>query len=243
MRYAQSCLSSASPRSLRGIEMNIDQFTFDGSLLTFLLVFLGGIITSIGPCSVASIPLIMAYVGGGTLTSRGRAFSLAFTFAVGMALTFMLLGIVASLVGGLLGGWSAWYYLLALVCFLIGLHMLGALSLPIPDWFGDLPNRIPLRGMPGALALGLAFGIVSSQCATPVLAVILTSVMASQDGLVYGASLLFIYALGRGMPVVAAGTFAGALRQLRGLGAWTPWIERVSGVVIIAVGLYLLWIA
>lgn len=223
--------------------MITEQFAFDGSLLTYLLVFLGGIVTSIGPCSVASIPLIMAYVGGGTAVSRGRAFGLALSFAVGMALTFMLLGIIAALLGGLMGGWSAWYYLLALVCFLIGLHMFGALQLPIPDWFGDLPNRIHMRGLPGALALGLAFGIVASQCATPVLAVILTSVMARQDGMAYGAALLFIYALGRGMPVVAAGTFAGALRQLRGLGAWTPWIQRVSGVVIMGVGLYLIWIA
>ncbi|PDW04648.1 cytochrome c biogenesis CcdA family protein [Candidatus Viridilinea mediisalina] len=223
--------------------MITEQFAFDGSLLTYLLVFLGGIVTSIGPCSVASIPLIMAYVGGGTAVSRGRAFSLAFTFAVGMAITFMLLGIIAALVGGLLGGWSAWFYLLALVCFLIGLHMVGALRLPMPNWFADLPDRIHVRGLPGALVLGLAFGIVASQCATPVLAVILTSVMLSQDGMAYGAALLFIYALGRGMPVVAAGTFAGALRQLRGMAAWTPWIQRVSGVVIMGVGLYLVWIA
>lgn len=223
--------------------MSFEQIVLDGSLLTYALVFLGGIITSIGPCNLASIPLVMAYVGGGSQIQRGRAFALSLSFAVGLALTFMLLGVVASLLGGLLGGWRGWSYLLAGVCFLIGLHMLGAFSLPIPAWFSDLPTRISLRGLPGALALGLAFGLVASQCATPVLAAILTTVMAHQDGLAYGALLLFVYALGRGVPVVAAGTFAGALRGLHGLGPWSSRIEQASGVVILGVGLYLLWSA
>jgi cytochrome c-type biogenesis protein len=223
--------------------MSFEQIVLDGSLLTYALVFLGGIVTSIGPCNLASIPLVMAYVGGGSQRQRGRVFALSLSFAVGLAITFMLLGVVASLLGGLLGGWRGWPYLLAGVCFLIGLHMLGAFSLPIPAWFSDLPTRIQLCGLPGALALGLAFGLVASQCATPVLAAILTTVMAHQDGLAYGALLLFVYALGRGVPVVVAGTFAGALRGLRGLGPWSSRIEQASGVVILGVGLYLLWSA
>ncbi len=223
--------------------MNLDALLLDGSLLTYALVFLGGIITSIGPCNLASIPLVMAYVGGGVGGSRGRAVALSLSFAVGMALTFTMLGVVASLVGGLLGGWRGWSYLLAGVCVLIGLHLLGALTLPIPAWFSDLPTRIHLRGIPGALALGLAFGLAASPCATPVLAAILTTVMARQDGLAYGALLLFVYALGRGVPVVVAGTFASVLRGLRAVGSWSTRIEQVSGVAMLGVGLYLLWIA
>jgi cytochrome c biogenesis protein CcdA len=36
----------------------------DISLLAFLLVFVGGVVTSIGPCNIATIPLIVGYVGG-----------------------------------------------------------------------------------------------------------------------------------------------------------------------------------
>ncbi|PDV98293.1 cytochrome c biogenesis CcdA family protein [Candidatus Chloroploca asiatica] len=223
--------------------MSLEHLALDGSLFTYVLIFLGGIVTSIGPCNLASIPLVMAYVGGGASVSRRRAFVLALSFAVGMAVTFMLLGVVAALVGGLMGGWRGWYYLLAGICFLIGLQLLGVINLPMPNWFGTLPSRITWRGLPGALALGLAFGLVASQCATPVLAAILTTVMVRPDGLTYGALLLFIYALGRGVPVVAAGTFAGALRQLRDLGSWSIRIEQLSGGVILGVGLYLLWIA
>ncbi len=51
------------------------------------------------------------------------------------------------------------------------------INLPMPIWFGTLPCRITWRGLPGALALGLAFGLVASQCTTPVLAAILTTVV------------------------------------------------------------------
>ena len=75
------------------------------------------------------------------------------------------------------------------------------------------------------------------------LAAILTYVMSKEGALVYGAALLFVYSLGRGVPIVLAGTFAGALKQMQSLGRWSTVIERASGVIIICVGLYFLWIA
>jgi cytochrome c-type biogenesis protein len=155
----------------------------------------------------------------------------------------MLLGISAALIGGLVGAANRWwYYLVAGVCFAIGLQLLGAFSLSLPMWFSGLRERIGLKGVPGALALGLVSGLVASQCATPVLAAVLTYVMA-KGALAYGAALLFVYALGRGVPVVLAGTFTGALKQLQSLGRWSEAIEKASGVMVIVVGLYFLWIA
>ena len=213
------------------------------SLLAFVLVFVGGVVTSLGPCNVATIPLIMGYVGGSSNLSRFRSFSLSLAFAIGLALTFMLLGVFAALIGGLVGAATTWwYYLVAGICFLIGLNMLGVLQINLPLAFGGFRERIGLKGIPGALALGLVSGLVASQCATPVLAAILTYVMA-KGALLYGAGLLFVYALGRGVPVVLAGTFTGALKSFQKLGHWSNVIEKVSGVIVIGVGLYFLWIA
>ena len=213
------------------------------SVFGFVLVFLGGVVTSLGPCNVATIPLIVGYVGGSRDLTRGRAFVLSSTFALGLAITFMMLGVVAALVGGLIGGTSrVWFYVVAAVCVVLGLQMLGVIRVPAPMWFGGLRQRVGRRGAPGALALGLVSGLVASQCATPVLAAILTYVMA-EGALLYGALLLLVYALGRGVPVVLAGTFTGALKRLQGAGRWSGAIERASGVVMIAVGLYFVWIA
>jgi len=225
--------------------VNLDPLVLQtASPLAFVLVFLGGIVTSIGPCNVAMIPLIIGFVGGSGQLGRGRSFSLSLTFTVGLAITFMLLGVVASLVGGLIGGTSrVWYYVVAAVCVVIGLSMLGVFHLPQVSGLARLRERIRLRGVPGALALGLVSGLVASQCATPVLAAILTYVMSKEGALAYGAALLFVYSLGRGVPIVVAGTFAGVLKQLQALGRWSKAIERVSAAIIICVGLYFLWLA
>jgi cytochrome c-type biogenesis protein len=214
------------------------------SFLGYLLVFAGGVLTSIGPCNMAMVPLIIGFVGGAHNLSRIRSFSISLSFTIGLAVTFMLLGIVASLAGGLLGGSTRiWYYLIALVCFVVGLQMLGIFQLSLPSWFGGLREKVQIKGLPGAFLLGLISGLVASQCATPVLAAILTYVLAQKASLIYGALLLFIYALGRGVPIVLAGTFTGVLKGFRSLGRWTEWMEKASGVIILLVGVYFLWIA
>lgn len=213
------------------------------SVWGYLLVFLGGLVTSLGPCNLATIPLIVGYVGGTKDLPRGRSFVLSSAFALGLAFTFMLLGIGAALIGGLFGaGGRWWYYLVAAICFLIGLNLLGVLQISLPTWFGGLRERIGLKGIPGALALGLVSGLVATQCATPVLVAILTYVMA-KGAIVYGATLLFVYAIGRGAPVVLAGTFTGALKRLQSINRWSGLIEKVSGVIILFVGFYFLWTA
>lgn len=224
--------------------MNFDpQILQEVSLVAVLLTFLGGVITSLGPCNIATIPLIMGYVGGSTTRSRWRSFNLSLAFALGLAITFMVLGILASLIGGLIGSnVRVWYYLVAVICFVIGLQMLGVFTIPIPLWLGGLREKVGLKGIPGALGLGLVSGLVASQCATPVMAAILTYVMA-KGALIYGAVLLFVYALGRGIPVVLAGTFTGLLKQMQALGRWSKTMEKISGLIIVAVGLYFLWIA
>jgi len=225
--------------------MNLDPAILTpSSLIGYLLVFFGGVITSIGPCNVAMVPLIIGYVGGSAEIPKRKAFGISLVFALGLAITFMLLGIIASIIGGLMGGSTRiWYYLVALICFLIGLQMIGIFSFNPPYWFANLREKIKTRGLFGALLLGLVSGLVASQCATPVLAVILTYVMAQKESMLYGAVLLLIYALGRGVPIVLAGTFTGALKSMRSFGKWSDYIEKASGVIIIFVGFYFLWIS
>ena len=225
--------------------MNIDPSLLQPtSILGYILVFLGGIVTSIEPCNIAMIPLIMGIVSGTKNSSRLRSFAISSFFALGLAVTFTAMGVVAALVGGLIGGNSRiWYYLVAFVCFIIGFQMFGLIHLSFPSSFGNIRERIQRKGIPGALLLGLVSGLVSSQCATPVLGAILTYVMAQQSGLLYGAILLFVYALGRGIPIILAGTFTGFLKTFRAFGRWAGIVEKVGGVIMISVVIYFLWIA
>ena len=212
------------------------------SVLAYVLVFLGGVVTSIGPCNVAMIPLLIGFVAGKRDVTRTQGFALSLAFTFGLAVTFTLMGVAAAVVGSLFGGGGVWYYLVAVVCLLIGLHLLGVFELPVPEFFVRERERVARKGVAGAFLLGLVSGLVSSQCATPVLVAILTLVM-SKGAVAYGATLLFVYALGRGVPILAAGTFAGVIRALPAFARWGAHLQQGAGVVVIAVGLYFLWIA
>ncbi|MHB0857858.1 MAG: cytochrome c biogenesis CcdA family protein [Anaerolineae bacterium] len=213
------------------------------SLWAYLVVFAAGIVTSIGPCNIAVIPLVIAYVGGQKHVGRGRGLALSTLFALGQAITLALLGVAASLVGGMLGGNTRlWYYVVAAVCVVMGMQWLGILSLPLPEFGAGSRDKVRQKGLLGALLLGLVSGLISSGCATPGLAAILTLVMA-KGAIVYGASLLLVYGLGRGVPIVLLGTFAGLIGIVPRLARWTARLQQVSGGLMVGIGMYLLWIA
>ena len=157
-----------------------------------------------------------------------------------MAVTFALLGFIAAYFGRIFGQIGAvWYYVLAAVAIIMGLQLLGVLTFNLPGL-----KNIPLKkaGLGGALIMGMLFGLVASPCATPVLAVIITYAAAQAEPL-YGSGLLFIYGLGHGMPLLAAGTFTGLARNLPKINRYTHYLSYVSGLVLVIMGLILLiWV-
>jgi cytochrome c-type biogenesis protein len=212
----------------------------NNSLLAYVAVFLGGTLSSANPCVIVTIPLIVGYVGGYAGDSKRKAFLYSVAFVLGLSTTFTILGLVASLAGSLFGdvGWF-WKYLAAATAFVMGLQLLGLFKIPIPALS---PSAPPRKGFVGAFLLGLLFGVVSSPCATPVLAVILAFV-AVEGKVAYGASLLFAYALGHCVLMLLAGTFAGAARFLiesKQASWFSVWSKRTSGVLILLAGAYIL---
>ena len=221
----------------------IPRIVSDFSAVAYLLVFLGGILTSIGPCNLSMAPVLIGYVGGQHELTRSKSFWLSVLFTLGSSATFMLLGIAAASVGGLFGAQKAiLYWVVALVCFAIGLNLLGAVKLNLDFLTRLQPKRVGRTGLLGAFLLGLVVGLAGSQCATPILVAILGIVMATGK-LAWGALLLFVYGLGRGVPIVLAGTFTGLLKALPGMERWTRWMERAAGGLLVGIGLYFVWMA
>lgn len=206
------------------------------------LVFLAGVASSIGPCNMSIIPVIISYVGG-TESGRQRSFILSVLFALGTAMTFMILGLIIAGVGGIFGSSrSILYYFVAAICITIGLNLTGVWKFNI-SFGGQLLSRLgEQKGPGGSFLLGMVMGLVGSQCGTPVLLAILSLAMASGQCL-YGALLLFVYALGRGVPIVAVGTFTGLLTRMEQFARWNSIMEKVAGVLIIIMGTYFAWIA
>jgi cytochrome c biogenesis protein CcdA len=210
--------------------------------LAYVGVFIGGILSSSSPCVLATIPLVIGYVGGYSEGDRRKAILYSLTFILGLSLTFTALGAIASLVGGLFGVISrAWYFIVGGVAVVIGFHLIGLFN-----WNFSVPVHLQpkQRGILGAFLLGIFFGIVSSPCATPVLALILTFV-ASKGEVAYGTSLLFVYALGHCALIFVAGTatgFAESFIKSKGISNITNWAKRVGGAIVVFAGVYLFYL-
>lgn len=124
----------------------------------------------------------------------------------------------------------------------MGLQWMDVISLPLPDLAARQREKVTQTGALGALLMGLASGLVASGCATPALAAVLTLVMA-KGAVIYGASLLLVYGLGRGVPIVLFGASAGFLKLIPRMVEWTAKLERASGGLMVVIGLYFIWIA
>lgn len=220
---------------------NIEQIVTVYPVIAFGAVFLAGIISSASPCVLATIPLVVGYVGGYADGDRKKAFLFSLAFIMGLSITFTAFGAAAGLLGtmfGMMGRW--WYAALGVVAVVMGLQMVGLYQIRLPFHVEVKPK---LRGIFGAFLLGLFFGIVSSPCATPVLVVILTLV-ASKGEVLYGTGLLFVYAIGHCMLMLLAGTFTGfveAFVKAKGVRNFSDWSKRIGGAIIALVGVCLLY--
>jgi cytochrome c-type biogenesis protein len=221
---------------------NVNEIIQTNPWLAPLVVWVGGAITASNPCVLAMIPLMMAFVGAYRETNGPKkAFTFSLLFVLGLTITFTILGFIAGLMGKLLGDvGSFWPYLIAAICFIMGLHMLDVwkFSLPVPKTWK--PKR---GGALGAFLLGLLFGVISAPCATPILAVLLVYI-ASKGNLAYGGLLLFFYALGHCVLILIAGTSMGLAKKLiesKGLNQGMGYLRKGSGVLIILIGLFFIW--
>ena len=209
--------------------------------LAVVAVFAGGLLTASNPCVLAMVPLMMSFVAGRAeqRASVLRSLGLSFVFVLGLSATFTALGVVAALAGRMYGGVSwVWTWIVAGVCLVMGLHLMGVLRFAIP-----MPIRVEpkTRGVLGALLLGLLFGLVSAPCAGPILVVLLTYLAGTGASVPYGAFLLLVYGLGHSVLILVAGTSMGAASKLiesRGMTRATDLLRRGAGAVIVLVGVY-----
>ena len=206
--------------------------------LAFFAVFIGGLISAASPCVLAAIPLIIGYVGGYSEGNKKKAALYSLVFIIGLSITFTLLGAAASVMGQFLGFMGRWLYIgLAVIAVLMGLQLMGIMSVPLPF---QKTREVNTKGLVGAFLLGLLTGTVSSPCATPVLAVILAYV-STQGDMAYGGSLLFVYALGHCALIFTAGLSIGFTESIvgsRGVKNFSLYVRKFSGALLVVMGIY-----
>jgi cytochrome c biogenesis protein CcdA len=221
----------------------VGQYIQSSPHLALGAVFLGGVLTASSPCVLVMIPLMVSFVAGQTDQKVGplRALLYSLVFVAGLSITFTVLGMAAALAGKMYGDVSRiWNWVVAAVCLIMGLHLLGVLKLAIPV----LRAQPKARGLVGALVMGLLFGVVSAPCAAPILIVLLTYLAGSGSSVLWGALLLLVYALGHSVLILVAGTSMGLARKLiesKRVTRATDIMRRAAGGVIILVGAFFVY--
>jgi cytochrome c-type biogenesis protein len=221
------------------------------TIVSFGLAFLGGLIAGFGPCVLPMIPAIFGYITGQipeeACGSRrevtARSVTLTLAFIAGLALTSAAIGAAAAAVGHaiLIGRWA--YYVVAAIALVMGLQLLGVINLRFAGFNRFISRRPEMQGYPGAVLFGGVFGLIVTPCATPVLAVIATLAAASGD-IPTGFGLLFVYGLGRGLPLLLVALFSGVVAAgMRAFSKATVWFSRAGGAALVALALYLVWTA
>jgi len=220
----------------------MDAYLLGSPLLAVGAAFAGGFLASLSPCVYPMIPIVSVYVGSRNAgeKSRAKSFQLSLGYVFGMATVYALLGMVAALTGSLFGqiASSPWALLVvANMLMLLSLNILEVVPFPALPW--SRYREPAAGGVIGAFLVGAASGLVASPCISPVLLGLLTFV-ATKHSVLYGGSLLFVFSLGMGVLLVAAGTFSGLAARLPKPGPWMVGVKKFLGVLMLVLAEYYL---
>ncbi|WP_349256547.1 protein-disulfide reductase DsbD family protein, partial [Hyalangium sp.] len=220
-----------------GFGLDAAQFLASGSLLVgAAVVFLGGLLTAMTPCVYPLIPITVSVFGARKAEGRGKALALTSSYIVGMGVVFSALGVLAAKTGqafGSLLGNPVVVTGLAVFLLVLASSMFGAFELALPPSMQQRLTSVGGAGVAGAFLMGSVSGFLAAPCTGPVLTGLLAFV-AKTANTTLGAGLLFIYALGIGVPFFLIGVFT--VRLPRG-GVWMEWVKNVLGIVLVALAL------
>jgi thiol:disulfide interchange protein DsbD len=210
-----------------------------GLLLTFILIFFGGLALNLTPCIYPLIPITVSYFGGQAGGKTSRTFFLTLIYVFGMSITYSALGIIAAMTGSLFG--SALQnplVILFIVAVLVGLatSMFGLWEIRMPTFLARRTGTAKQGGW-GAFFMGLTVGIVAAPCIGPFVLGLLTYV-GEMGKPVMGFLMFFTLAWGMGIPFIVLGTISGSITKLPSSGNWMIWVKKIFGFILLLMALY-----
>lgn len=203
-----------------------------------LISLLAGILTSLTPCSLSSIPLVIGYVSGNKTDDTKKAFKLSIVFSLGTAITFTTLGIVASTLGKMIRLTGTYWFIILSIILIIMVLELWEITHIIPQ--SNFLNKNKKRGYIGSLIAGILAGLISSPCSTPVLIVILT-IVGKKGSLIWGTILLLLYSIGHSFLTIISGTsigFVSKINESKKYKKISKILKVIMGIVILLLAFY-----
>jgi thiol:disulfide interchange protein DsbD len=205
----------------------------------YIVVFLGGLLTALTPCVFPLIPITVSIFGARKTNTKAESALLSGLYVLGIAAMYTVLGLVAAATGTAFGGvmGNPWVISTVAALFIVfSLAMFGLFEIAVPAKLLGHIAKVGGKGGFGAFGMGTVAGVIAAPCTGPVLAAVLTYVATTQK-LLFGGSLLFVYAIGIGLPFFVVGTFAVSLPKS---GTWMETVKSIFGIVMLIVALYFL---
>jgi len=222
--------------------LSLDATLREHPLAALPVLFGAGLVTSLTPCVYPMIPITAGILGGAGAVgrSRSRTVRLTLVYALGLALVYASLGVVAGMTRTLFGTISAnpWAYFLAGNLLLVfALAMLDVFTVTVPTRALAWAGRFGGGSYGGAFAMGATSGLVAAPCGAPAFGAVLTFVAATGSATL-GFAYLFVFSIGMTALLIAVGIFSGTLTALPRAGRWTLWVKRAAGVLLLAMAEY-----
>ena len=220
----------------------MDNTTNLNLMLMFGVSFMGGIIASISPCSLAMLPLMIGYVGGCSKETPFKTFIQLSCFILGTAVVFTIIGIICAVTGSVFASVFGGYFTLIMASLLlvIGLKITEILDFEIPTIIKSIPQNNTNSLVIYPLLLGIAFALAGTPCSTPILAGIMVFAAMGKN-MLEAVIMLFLFAVGQGLILILAGVFTSSIKNIKRFSNITDKLVKVSGWLIILVALYLFY--
>jgi thiol:disulfide interchange protein DsbD len=213
-----------------------------GSFAAFFGLFVIGLALNLTPCVYPMLGVTVSIFGGRKEARPAQTFGLALLYVLGIAVMYSTLGVVAAFTGGLFGGVLQSPLVLAAIGLLLvglSLSMFGLYSLQPPPWLLERLGGTGATSAAGIFLSGLVVGVFAAPCVGPPVVALLAVVGAKGDPW-FGFKSFFTLAMGLGAPYLVLGTFSNLLRRMPRSGDWMIWVERLFGVILLAVGAFYL---
>ena len=201
----------------------------------FLIVsFLGGVLSSISPCSIGVLPLIVGYVGGYGDSDKFKTFVQMCSFVLGLGLVLSVIGVICAVTGNVFTsvGGAYWILIISSLILVMGLNLLGLVEIPIPSIVKKLPKGNSASLFIYPVLIGILFAFATSPCSTPILAGIMGFASLTKN-LVLAGLMLLCFSLGQGIIVILAGVFTSFLKGLRNFAQTSEILLKISGVLLV----------
>ncbi|MCD7878636.1 MAG: cytochrome c biogenesis CcdA family protein [Candidatus Gastranaerophilales bacterium] len=208
-----------------------------------ILSFLAGIISSLSPCSLGILPLIIGYVGGYSKEGNKKLFIQMISFSIGLAFVLSIIGVICALTGKAFTGFATpvIWLLFASVIVILGLNLLGILEIQFPAVIKKMPQNKNGSLIVFPFIIGVFFALAASPCSSPILASIM-ALAAFSTNILFSILLLFCFALGQCIIIIFFALFTSTLKHSGVLAKYSSILMKLSGLILLLAGLFIYYL-